>query len=107
MKYYQPINHRGYSKINNILDPTTEIIKPYIDMKYVKKAYGQIIKHSEYLRYTTEKQFNFYRSFMSNVGRCLNNGWNVSEKQLNVLNSMLNEMSINRELELSLTKSSK
>ena len=44
---------------------------------------------------------------MSNVGRCLNNGWNVSEKQLNVLNSMLNEMSTNKELELSLTKPSK
>jgi hypothetical protein len=107
MKYYQPINHRGYSKINNILDPTTKIVKPYIDMKYVKKAYDQITKHSEYLRYTTEKQFTFYHSFMSNVGRCLNNGWNISEKQLNVLNSMLNEMSTNRELELSLTKSFK
>ena len=33
MKYYQPINHRGYSKTNNILDPTTKIVKPDIDMK--------------------------------------------------------------------------
>jgi hypothetical protein len=107
MKYYQPINHRGYSKTNNMFDPTTKIVKPDIDMKYVKKAYDQIIKHSEYLRYATEKQFTFYHSFMSNVGRCLNNGWNISEKQLNVLNSMLKEMIINRELELSLTKSSK
>ena len=31
----------------------------------------------------------------------------LSEKQLNVLNSMLNEMSTNKELELSLTKPSK
>jgi hypothetical protein len=102
MKYYQPINHRGYSKTNNISDPTTKIVKPDIDMKYVKRAYDAITQYPEYLKYTTEKQFTFYHSFMSNIGRCLNNRWTISEKQLNVLNSMLGEMIANKKVEDSL-----